>query len=77
MVGTIISFFISKISILPKGKYKVTHKAKISPSMLEIAVFERIESDALVDPTRKMYWRILVNEASQFKMLDYFISKSQ
>jgi hypothetical protein len=40
------------------------------------AVFENKDSDALVDSNRKRYWRILVDEASQFKISDFFYSKS-
>jgi len=39
------------------------------------AVFEERNSDAPADPTKKGYWRILVDEASQFKISDFFSSK--
>ena len=39
------------------------------------AVFEETDSDASVDSARKGYWRILVDEASQFKASDFFLLK--
>jgi hypothetical protein len=39
------------------------------------AVFDETDSDASVESTRKGYWRILVDEASQFKASDFFVTK--
>jgi hypothetical protein len=39
------------------------------------AVMKDKNSDASVDSLSKRYWRIMVNEASQFKISDFFMSK--
>ena len=39
------------------------------------AVFEENNSDASAETTRKGYWRIIVDEASQFKASDFFATK--
>jgi hypothetical protein len=42
-----------------------------------VAVMQNKNLDASVDSTSKRYWRIMVNEASQFKISDFFISNMQ
>ena len=39
------------------------------------AVFESRDELEYVEPTKKLYWRIMVDEHTQFKISDFFISK--
>jgi hypothetical protein len=59
-----------------KNTHHVASKKVGERLFLDVAaVMQDKNSDALVDSTSKRYWRIMVNEASQFKISDFFISK--
>jgi hypothetical protein len=41
-----------------------------------VAVMPNKDSDAFIASSYKRYWRILVDEASQFKISDFFETKN-
>jgi hypothetical protein len=64
--------------VTKSSKHVISTKVGEGCIFLDIAtVLENKDSDALIDSNRKKrYWRILVDEASQFKISDFFISKN-
>jgi hypothetical protein len=62
-------------NLLKKSNHVVAEKVGERLFLNVAAVFEETDSDVSVESTRKGYWRILVDEASQFKASDFFVTK--
>jgi hypothetical protein len=39
------------------------------------AVLEAKEESEYMEPTKKLFWRIMVNDLTQYKLSDFFVSK--